>query len=86
MSVAVNRSGAGVALTFFRVGFIEGRLVSPLNLNFVFWIPERNVSKSEPNAPGFADTLFVGTLLVRALFRSWVKTERVNLRTDVIKA
>ncbi|MEZ0487312.1 lipoprotein N-acyltransferase Lnb domain-containing protein [Fibrella aquatica] len=28
------------------------------------------------NAPGFADTLFVGTLLVRALFRSWVKTER----------
>lgn len=38
------------------------------------------------NAPGFADTLLVGTLLVRALFRSWVKTERVNLRTDVIKA
>ena len=36
------------------------------------------------NAPGFADTLFVGTLLVRALFRSWVKTERVNLRTDVM--
>ncbi|WP_229369714.1 lipoprotein N-acyltransferase Lnb domain-containing protein [Fibrivirga algicola] len=32
------------------------------------------------NAPGFADTLFVGTLLVRALFRSWVKTERVASR------
>ena len=37
------------------------------------------------NAPGFADTLFVGTLLVRALFRSWVKTERINLRTDVVR-
>ncbi len=36
------------------------------------------------NAPGFADTLFVGTLLVRALFRSWVKTERISLRTDVM--
>ena len=35
------------------------------------------------NAPGFADTLLVGTFLVRALFRSWVRTERVNLRTDV---
>lgn len=35
------------------------------------------------DAPGFADTLLVGTLLVRALFRSWIKTERVNLRTDV---
>ena len=31
------------------------------------------------NAPGFADELFIGLLLVRALYRSWVKTERVAL-------
>ncbi len=38
------------------------------------------------NAPGFADNLFVGTLLVRALFRSWVKTERsVKVGTELTR-
>lgn len=37
------------------------------------------------NAPGFADTLLVGTLLVRALFRSWVKTSNVSHRADVVR-
>ena len=32
------------------------------------------VSLFVTNAPGFADELLIGTLLVRALFRSWVKT------------
>ena len=36
------------------------------------------------NAPGFADNLLVGTLLVRALFRSWIKTETAH-RAEVIK-
>ena len=36
------------------------------------------------NAPGFADNLLVGTLLVRALFRSWTKTERVNQGVEIL--
>ncbi|MEZ0609923.1 DUF4105 domain-containing protein [Fibrella sp. WM1] len=37
------------------------------------------------NAPGFADNLLVGTLLVRALFRSWVKTSTISERVDIVR-